>query len=245
MRSQADEWVDAMSDDDGPTGEHDSVASDDELLPFVEGASAAPTAKERHEFEQQLPSMRAAAEKYARLSVHDRDSAMDIAQEVVIAIHEMWVANPRTLDSSRSFDGWIIKVTRRLSLNWLRDERTRRRNEFSYGKEREGQRKAWMNPVFAAEGQDLNRIVYETLEQMHERQRSTYLRVREDGAKYSVVADERGVSETTVKRNVSEAAHRLRTAARDFNEGGFSPVTPPPGTNRRPVDPTLDSEDNQ
>ena len=40
MRSQADEWVDAMSDDDGPTGEHDRVASDDHvLLPFVEGAT--------------------------------------------------------------------------------------------------------------------------------------------------------------------------------------------------------------
>lgn len=145
--------------------------------------------------------------RVARVITGSRDSAWDVAQEVFI---ELWRTRER-IDPNRSLSGYLYRATRHRAIDFMRRERSLAR--VAQGSVLpEGVCVATNLGDVSVDDAEFRARVYAVLAELPPRCREIFLLSREAGLGHAEIADLLGVSNATVRNQVSRATRHLGEA---------------------------------
>lgn len=146
--------------------------------------------------------------------------ADDIAQSIGIKFWKRWQEDPGVADPSQPLGRYVARAVRREIRDLYRSER----RALEYHGEYEGQRAetvhTWMDPHEAQSMAELAGVIQLAIDDMPERMRDTFRRVREGEESYRVVAAEQGVKERTVATQMVRANQVIRAAVFEYWKEG-------------------------
>ncbi len=195
----------------GRTARIGGSAGDAERGPVPEGLSA--------EFDRVYKDVIRLARAEALKTV-DYQTADDVAQTVGIKFWRLWQDDSGLADQSRPLAPFVGQAVRRTIMNLHRDQRRARENHDVYEGERGAAVHAWMDPHEAQSMAELAGVIQRAIDDMPERMRDTFRRVREGEESYSVVAAEQGVKERTVATQMVRANQAIRAAVFEYWKEG-------------------------
>lgn len=134
--------------------------------------------------------------------VQDDEWAKDI---VIDTFAELW-NHRKTLRVEGSFRSYSYAMVRNAAINLLNREQLQRHEEIG----EECDRQLAMTPQERLESEELFRIYESALEELPERCREVFVRVKEEGATYAEVAEALGISTKTVDAQMQKALKHLR-----------------------------------
>lgn len=153
-----------------------------------------------------VSEVRRLANRFARRVTSD-DDAEDIAQDVTLRCLMLLRRHRWRIDSTP--EAFIASMTWRMYATRMRNDARRRRRERQYMAERTAVAPGWMNPAFASEEQEDNRLYERALDELPAGCRSTFLLVRECGMTYRDAAHQEGVSLGMVAKRIARAERLL------------------------------------
>lgn len=141
----------------------------------------------------------------------DSFESEDVVQEVFIRV---WNARSR-LDETANLWSFLYVITKRISLNKLRDAKTKALGhismlEFSFSEVKKCDDDTITKEILALE--------YEVLEKLPDQQKKVYLLSRVEGLTYKEIADQMNIAPNTVKNHIIQA---LKTFKRYFQRFGY------------------------
>jgi RNA polymerase sigma-19 factor, ECF subfamily len=155
--------------------------------------------------------------RMAESIVHDRASAEEIAQEVML---ELW-RRRESLHVEQSFGAYLVRSTRNRALNHVRHQRIVERELAAATIE------AGEFPATDAEtlGVELERAVREAIDALPERCREVFQLSREQGLRYAEIAGVLKISVKTVEKRMGQALSELRERLAPWlGRGGGKPA---------------------
>lgn len=159
---------------------------------------------------------RACYESYVRFAyryVKSKDQACDLVQEAFI---KLW-KNREQLDSSKSMKSYMFTIVRNLSLNHIRDHKSR--FESLDDNDRSG------NALIIHQEQNNNdsyveqtvQIIEQLIKKLPDRQREAFELSRFDGLQHDEIAEVMNISARTVNNHIVSACNTLREEYEVFN----------------------------
>lgn len=148
--------------------------------------------------------------RYAHRFRNDADGAEDVVQETLVRV---WRSRAEWRPSG-TVAGYLYRITRNLSLNATRDERSRvKRHE--RGARQLLSFSASSSPVELAEAASLRRAVERAVSALPERRREVFILARYHGLTHREIADALELSIATVSNQMTSALAQLRTLLAD------------------------------
>lgn len=160
------------------------------------------------EFSALVQEYRLRAFHFVLQIVGNRDDAMDITQEAFLKVHRNW----SRWDSSRPFAPWFYTILRNLAIDFIRKRSSRKEelvDSFSDASPRPG-------PQALAEKGEVQRKVWEVINQLSEPQREVVILRDLQGFSYKEIAQIIGESTTTVNSRLHDAREILRRRLRRY-----------------------------
>jgi RNA polymerase sigma-70 factor (ECF subfamily) len=145
--------------------------------------------------------------RVAQVTTHSRDAAWDVAQEVFL---ELWRTRDR-LDPTRRLTGYLYRITRNRALDAMRHERSVLRVAHESVLNASAQIAENAGAV-TVDAEDFRRCVHEVLRALPPRCREIFLLYREAGMSYAEIEAALGVSNATIRNQVSRATRHLAEA---------------------------------
>lgn len=141
----------------------------------------------------------------------DSFESEDVVQEVFIRV---WNARPR-LDETANLWSFLYVITKRISLNKLRDARAKTIEHISMLEFVFSDVKKCDDDTIAKE---ILALEYEVLRKLPDQQKKVYLLSRVEGLTYKEIADQMNIAPNTVKNHIIQA---LKTFKRYFQRFGY------------------------
>lgn len=148
------------------------------------------------------------------LLVEDTD---DIIQDVGVRFWEAWESGQPDLTNPERRRRWTVTVARNAVLDSLRSAEARTRRELRSEPTGPAAR-LWMDPVGTVNASELEAVVNRALTALPDYTRDSVLRVREGGGTYETVGRARGVSASTIKKQVLAGVSAIRAAVNAYQE---------------------------
>ncbi len=139
--------------------------------------------------------------------LQDADDALDVTQEVLLKLHQ----SLSRLRPDTRLAAWLTRVTANASLNFARQDRTRRRHQ---------QAAAGLSPLTvppAAAG-GLGRALAGAIQTLPRGQRAVVTLRLLEGRTFPEIAEAFGVAESTAKVQFARGVRRLREDLKDWME---------------------------
>ena len=137
----------------------------------------------------------------------DHQGAMDVHQEVFLAIWKRW----HTYDGQINWDGYLYRTTIRKALDYARKQR----KEKSLDPEFEKQIPSVSNPESNAHANELVSILRKCLQKLPAQQAQAFMLARIEGLGYPQIAATMGCSEGTARVHLHRALKQLAHEMRD------------------------------
>ena len=140
-------------------------------------------------------------EKYVRRMLYDSNAVEDIVQETFIIV---WSRHLKVFDSEMALQAFIYRTLRNKCLDYIRHEKIKERYSSEYSKERETS-DYLMQAIIDEESRFLIHKAIKSLTP----QVQAVIKLHLEGKKNKEIAEEMGISETTVKFHKSVAYREL------------------------------------
>lgn len=150
--------------------------------------------------------------RFARDAV-DRETASDVAQDVVLICLKRKRARVWTVDASE-MEMYVRCLVRRRVVDSLRRRQRRGERDAEHARDRLDSAYEWMEPELALEAEWLEAFRQSTFDALPSRSRRTWALVREKRISYKAAAKELGVSARTVCSDLTEAERFVRKRMR-------------------------------
>ena len=165
----------------------------------------------------------AALERYLTRKLDNPADAAEVAQETYIRLYRL--EHPEQLDNARAF---LFQVASNLAVDQLRRRtlhyRFLRAESPEYGEEDvvEGGADSASPEQILGSREKLARI-YQAVDELPEKCRQAFLLHRKSGLSYSAIAQELGVSVSSVEKYILQALKHCRAALAEYYEEGNEP----------------------
>jgi RNA polymerase sigma-70 factor (ECF subfamily) len=175
-------------------------SDDDELLALVQRVRGGNTSA----FEELATRVRHRVMRWARRVLDDRDEAEDVAQIVLVRMHECLFE----FEGRSRFGSWLYRITRNVALE---RRRTETRRSALLTREASAERDAGQDPADATGSGHVQRLVAAYFDSLSPRQREVFELVELRGLSASDVAARLGIEASTVRVLLLRARRTIRT----------------------------------
>lgn len=145
------------------------------------------------------------------------EQARELVQEIFL---QLWVQRAK-LGEIQNPAGWIFRIASNLSMNWMRNEGTRRRKQQEIYSQAISRSESTDEPM--VEAKQLESIIHKAVDALPEKRQAIYRLSREQGLNHQQIADQLQISPNTVKNQIGIALKFIQEFIRQ--ETGLSIVT--------------------
>src|SRR5262245_6836288 len=174
-------------------------SDDDELTALVQRVRGGNSSA----FEELASRVRDRVTRWARRVVGDRDEAEDVAQLVLVRMHERL----SEFEGRSRFGSWLYRITRNIALERRRSEA---RRSALLARELSSERDATRDPTDAADSSRVQHLVAAYFDALSPRQREVFELVELRGLSTSDVAARLGIEASTVRVLLLRARRTIR-----------------------------------
>lgn len=153
--------------------------------------------------------------------VLDPDRAGDVALEVGVEFWQGWLKTPERFADETQLGGWATTAARMTMRDQFTSAQRRAARDEAFVELTESFRATTVDPIDLLESLRLQAAIQGAVQRMPVLRREVFIRVKEDGLSHDDVAQERGVSISTVRAHMTRALDDLREALSAIG------VTPP------------------
>jgi RNA polymerase sigma-70 factor (family 1) len=146
---------------------------------------------------------------YAQKFVHCQEDAREIAQDVFMGL---W-AKKTFLDPNQSISGLIFRMTKCMSIDWLRKQANKSRHINISSIPEQGARTLEEEIL----GAELNNVYNEILEKLPPKRKLIFQLSRDKNMTYNEIARELGLSPKTVEAQIRLALKQIRTGITNYS----------------------------
>lgn len=149
-------------------------------------------------------------EKYLARKLDNPEDAAEVAQEAFLRLHRM--AQPENLDNARAY---LFQVATNLAVDQLRRRQLHHRFiNFERGQHTEGEpldvNATGASPEQIVSARERLAAIYQAVDELPFRVKQAFLLHRRSGLSYSEIADQLGVSVSSVEKYILEALKHCR-----------------------------------